>query len=389
MSVTGYGGRKPGKHNYSNGLRLDISPKGKSVWVARVKIDGKYVTRKLADANEKCDRDDAWRLLREFKAMADQGEVKVKSSYTLGKMMTAWSDDKIDPGREKPWSERHHQKTVSRLKKALGDLWDTRMEDITLRGLNTHLIDWVGQGNSRDTAGRVWGWVREAWEEQVNLGNFEYCPLNRKPDRLRVRKGEGFPSYGADIPKLRKLYHAIRLSDHARSVRHVGQLCLLTGLRISEITKLELSDIRGNEIWVPRERMKVKDTRKRSAYFIVPITGSAQAIIDEAIEAATSECLFPGPRTGKPISSEGVEKMYAKLSGMAHTPHGCRKSLNSWAIEQGYSLQACKALLDHDVFSDVTQRYTVVELKEDRRQILTAWDGEITSSNVIRLKNPA
>jgi len=368
-----------------DGLRLDIGSTGKSVWVARIKVNGKYTTRKLGEAGPDCGKREARRLLAELRAKANSGELDsgkqvLKTTLTLGGMMKEWAADKSNQTRAKPWSVRHREKTEARIEKALSNLLEEPMETLKLPMLNTHLIGWVAEGNSRDTAGRVWSWVREAWDEQVNIGTLEYCPMVRKPDRLKVSKGGRFPSYGNKPKKLQALYRSIELSNRSRPIRHVGQLCILTGLRITEIRMLEAKDICEEEAWIPRERMKVKDARRKSPHFVVPLSEPALAIINDALEIADGGFLFPGPRTGTPISAEGVEKMYASFTNHEHTPHGCRTSLNSWALEQGYNPIACKTILDHAAFDDQTQTYADVAFLEERRKILTAWGTLITQS---------
>ena len=382
----GFGGLGPGKYAMGDGLRLDVGSTGKSTWVARIRINGSYTTRKLAAAGPNCGKREARNLLGDLKARAMVGQLgpgkrRTSGTTSLGQMMQGWAADKSNPTRSKPWSERHRDKTEARIKKALGVLWDEPMETLKLPVLNTHLVDWVMQGNSRDTAGRVWSWVREAWDEQVNIGTLEYCPMVRKPECLKVNKGNRFPSYGNQPNKLRVLYRAIELSQRSRSVRHVGQLCILTGLRISEIRKLMVPDVRGRDVWVPRERMKVKDARRKSPHFIVPLSSAAIAIIQDALEAADGGYLFPGPRTEQPIAAEGVEKMYQALTSRAHTPHGCRTSLLSWSVEQDYNPIACKTLLDHAAFDDQTQTYADVAFLDERRKILEAWGELITRSS--------
>lgn len=381
--VTGYGNKPPGRHTYGDGLLLQISPKGKSVWYVRMQVNGKWTMRSIGQANQSLTVKTARQRAADLIEQAKSGDIALRSEQigpsrlnraTLGGTVTHWANRMLKQGN---WTERHHAKTLERMEKHLLPLWKEKSAELTRPQITRHLetIDSV------DTAGRMFAWVKEALEDSCDRGELEFVVLGRKPKSLTVPKSKKNtrPSYGDDIGKLSALYNDIRLSDASRSIRLAGQLIILTGLRIGEVTTLkpEYYDHGNAQLVIPREEMKEKDHWRDD--FIVPLSAPAVAVIEQAIETQANGWLFPGPRTGKPVTHEGIEKLFQRLTNREHTPHGTRASLKTWALHQDYPPIICRSLIDHATSTGADEHYDKTSFVPQRREILNAWAESVAN----------
>lgn len=379
--ITGYGNKPPGRHGYGEGLVLQVSPKGKSTWYVRFKVNGKWTMRSIGEAGQTLDSTYAKRRAADLIEQANSGEVSLRSErvgtrqldrMTLGGMVTHWANRMVTQGS---WTERHHAKTLERMAKHLEPLWKVKSADLTRPQISRHLETIT----SVDTAGRMFTWVKESLEDACDRGEMDFCVLGRKPKSLTVPKSRRNtrPSYGDDMVKMSALYKAIRLSDACRSVRLAAQVVMLTGLRMGEATHLRAEYYEDGQIVIPRSSMKEKDHWRGD--FIVPLSPAAQAVIEDALETAVGGWLLPGPRTGKPVTHEGVEKLFQRLSNRKHTPHGTRSSLKTWALHQGHAPIICRSLIDHATSTGADEHYDKTSFVPQRAEILLAWAKELAA----------
>lgn len=354
----GYAKKPTGRHSYGDGLYLQVSPKGLSVWKLRVREGGKDTLKKLGTASSA--HNVHWARARAEELL----ETGSNRAGTLGAMLEAWI-------AEKDWSDSHRDKTLGRLKTHLAPLWDTQAGELT----RPEFISVLSDVDSKDTAGRLFTWCRECLEDAVDNGELGICVLGRKPDRFKVSKKHRNPraSFGRDYDGLRTLYRDIKTGEATRSVRLASQFLLLSGLRINEVTPLRVEYVQGDELHIPRSVMKEKDHWRGDTY-IVPLAPEAKRIIDDALETAEDGLLFWGSRSKRPVTDAAIEKLFRTLTDRKHTPHGTRASLRTFA------LQDCKAreivadsLIDHATSKGTGASYDKTDFVEDRRKILKRW----------------
>ncbi len=386
--VKGYGGRKPGTHRsgFGNGIFLHVAKDGKSTWHVRFKLDGKDVSRRVETANQSCDLNRAKALSTDVIARARRGEmpsgrVKTLSTDSLGTHFTEWADAKLS---SESWSKRHHKKSLETAEQKLGDLWFRPTNAINRR----ELIEQLEGSGSADRAGRLFNWLDEMYEELMNRDVLQSKPIGKKPSTLKPKKGKGFPSFGLKgVPKLIELYHRIRLADEIdASSRLCHQTMILIGSRNTASRWLEKGwvDFKKKEIVFPRSLQK-KDDEERGD-FIVPMSPQLIAVMNEAMERADrleTPYLFPSFRRRAPnedgiiepvIDMNGLSKLMRDWTGREHSPHGNRKCLVSWAVENlDIEEHVAKALLDHDPFSGALKHYNTAQFVQQRRAVLDAW----------------
>ena len=373
--VKGYLNKAPGTYSYGDGLTLRVSPKGVSTWSARITIGGIRTLRKLGAASPAFNTQSARRAAFEAMQAAESGKLSMGGglvvdagghSATVGSLVTQWADGMLAQDR---WTKRHHQKTVARIELHTSGLWRCPVAGLSRPEINRELA----KIESVDTAGRVFGWIKEAFEDAVDRGDLDFCVLGRRPKAFLVTKKnkQTRKSYGTDFDKLRALYNKIRISDNARAVRQAGQISILTGLRLGEVIGLRSDYFDGSVLLIPRAEMKEKDTWR--ADFTVPLSPPALEIIEESAASSVDGWLFVGPKSGRPISHEGVERMFRKFSNREHVPHGTRTSLYTWALELETPVNIADSLIDHATSKGTGGHYDQTQYIPQRTRLLEQW----------------
>lgn len=364
--MKGYGKKEPGQYSYGAGLRLHVGKKGVSSWHIRIRSNGKDTTTVIGAADSQ--QNERW-ARRQIELMKTGQQV---SSGTLGPAITDWANSKL---KTKRWSTDHHKKTTDRIKKHCGKLLEVKIAELTRPIIVSELetIDDI------DTAGRLYAWIKECLEVQVDRGALDYCVLGRKPETLTLPKSakDRQKSFGENYTKVAELLRAIKLSDATRSVRLAGQLSILSGLRLGNVVQLKTEFVHHDRIIIPRALMKTKDHWRKD--YQLPIPGELKVIIDAAVESAEQGWLFFNTRMGRPVTVEAVEKQFRELSQRQHVPHGSRTSLYTFALEVLRVRESvAKSLLDHATSDGAAQHYDATEFYDERQEVLTAWCDLLT-----------
>lgn len=184
--------------------------------------------------------------------------------------------------------------------------------------------------------------------------------LQTLPDTLNVKEVEKLLQIGDDGQPL------------TRRDKAMLELLYATGLRVSELIGLELSDIHLNSGYL---RTIGKGDKQR----IVPIGEVAVEVLSQYIETVRpalskgrqiSDCVFLN-RSGKGLTRQGFWKMIKRRALQAGikknvTPHTLRHSFATHLLENGADLRVVQMLLGH-VDISTTQIYTHVTRDHVRR----------------------
>jgi integrase/recombinase XerC len=136
------------------------------------------------------------------------------------------------------------------------------------------------------------------------------------------------------------------------------------GLRVSELTGLNLDDIDRTEHWV---RVRGKGKKERQ----VPYAGKAAEALDRYLAerpvVRDEPAVFLNHRQGRLTARgvRGIVKLYATLTGSDPTlhPHSFRHAFATHLLADGADLRAIQELLGHARLS-TTQKYTQVSLTD-------------------------
>ena len=123
-----------------------------------------------------------------------------------------------------------------------------------------------------------------------------------------------------------------------------------TGIRVSELSNLMLSDVEASE----RKGSLTVRSGKGGKFRVLPLNVDARRAIASYLEVrpmVSTDRLFVGQR-GEGVSSRAVELLVAKYARLANlegvTPHTLRHSFGKHALDAGADLVSVAALLGHE-----------------------------------------
>jgi integrase len=137
-------------------------------------------------------------------------------------------------------------------------------------------------------------------------------------------------------------------------------------------------------LWtVPAERMK-GDREHR-----VPLSSRAVAIVTEMAEIRFSEFVFPGVKSGRPLTDKALLMLLRDLHP-GITTHGFRSTFKDWASETtSFPDHVSEAALAHVSADKVRAAYARSDLFEQRQRLMEAWAthcGGLTPAHVIQMR---
>ncbi len=176
------------------------------------------------------------------------------------------------------------------------------------------------------------------------------------------------PVFLTDIEAKRLIDTAYSLSFNHRGKRNytIIMLFLSTGLRVSELIDVRVSDIEsdGDRLVI---RVKGKGNKER----MIPLRNRGKAAVEAWLRErrdSRAEHLFFNPRTYQPITSAGILKMLkdmGKRAGITKTlsPHKLRHTFATDLIRHDVGIERIQDLLGH-VSLDTTRIYTHITTKD-------------------------
>ena len=171
----------------------------------------------------------------------------------------------------------------------------------------------------------------------------------------------------------------VRSSRAGIAVKLAFEFLILTAARSGEVRLATWDEIDTEAAtWtVPGARMKAGLEHR------VPLCDRAMAILDEARAIADgSGLIFPGTRTGKPLSDMTLSKLMGDL-GLDGVPHGFRSSFRDWASElTNAPRDVMEAALAHTVRDKVEAAYNRTDLFEHRRTLMDQWASYLDGADL-------
>ncbi|MBP0614297.1 tyrosine-type recombinase/integrase [Jiella mangrovi] len=124
-------------------------------------------------------------------------------------------------------------------------------------------------------------------------------------------------------------------------------------------------------LWtIPAERMKTGKAHR------VPLSARAVEILRTMKATAVNDLVFPGQRTGRPLSDMSLAKALKSAGSGEFTVHGFRSSFRDWVAEEtNFQREVAEAALAHSVGDAVERAYRRGDALEKRRKLMDAWAG--------------
>jgi integrase len=236
----------------------------------------------------------------------------------------------------------------------LEPIWQAKPETASrVRGRIEAVLDWAkarGYRNGENPA---------QWRGHLD---------NLLPARSKVRKVEHHPAL--PYAEIGDFIAALRGQEGvgARAL----EFLILTATRTGEVigARWEEFDLEKKVWTVPGVRMKAgKDHR-------VPLSDPALAIVEELKAERVNDhpFVFPGGRSGKPLSNMAMLQLLRRMGRGDLTAHGFRSSFRDWAAEcTHFPTEVAEMALAHTVGDKVEAAYRRGDLVEKRRELMEAW----------------
>jgi integrase len=250
-------------------------------------------------------------------------------------------------------------------------LWSGKTETASrVRGRIEAILDWakVRQYRTGENPAR--------WR-----GNLEYS----LPKRSKVQKVE----HHAALPYLEVGAFMSDLRKQEGVAAKALEFLILTASRTSEATGARWEEVDLDKgLWiVPASRIKAgKDHR-------VPLPAAALAILKQQAKNREGDFVFPGGKSGKPLSNNACLALLKRMKRSDLTSHGFRSTFRDWEAEQtNYARDVAEMALAHTIGDKVEAAYRRGDLFEKRRRLMDDWAKYCgtfaTAGKVIAINRP-
>lgn len=377
--------RNPGKYYDQHGLFLRIEPTGSRRWVQRVGVAGRQREIGLGSA-ELVSLAEARELAVSNKKLAKAGGDPLaakKERITVPSFNEAI--DKVIELNAPTWTNAKH---ANQFKSSLTNYVTPKLGRRPVNDIHAADILSVLQSiwvEKNETARRVKQRISTIMKWAIAQGFRNDDPtltLNQVLPKLSRKI-----KHRASLPytEVSKCLDSVRKSDAMVSTKLAIELLVLTATRSGEVRLADWNEINHEDrTWtIPASRMKTKEKH------IIPLSDRALELLNEARKLSEIGLIFPGMRSGRPISDMTMSKLI-KVLGYQVDIHGFRTSFRTWAQEQtNTTREVAERALAHKISNKVEAAYARSDLFEKRRKLMNTWASYLTSSdeNVIALVN--
>jgi integrase len=165
------------------------------------------------------------------------------------------------------------------------------------------------------------------------------------------------------------------------------EFTILTAARTGEVLGARWDEIDLEQrLWtIPAQRMKAAREHR------IPLSAPAAALLERLQSVREGDLIFPGARSGQPLSNMAMIVVLRRMSRPDLTVHGFRSTFRDWASEcTRFEREAVEMALAHAVGSKVETAYRRGDLFDKRRRLMDAWaqfcSKESAASTVVPLR---
>lgn len=375
-------GKAPAKLYDAGGLLLLVNPSGARLWRLKYRLGGKERSAALG----------AYPVVSIVEARA--------KAATAKKLIGRGVDPAVQHREERTAAYIASTNTFERVSREFLELDDTKAERTAdkhewLHGLLSPLhkrlissikapdvikvLKAIEATGKREAARRCSQYAGRVFRFAIQSG---YCELNAAADlrgALKPVKVESHPGI-TDPVLFGRLMRDIDEDEYAFvTVRHSLQVMARVFLRSGELRGALWQEINLEKAeWrVPASRMKMKREH------LVPLSTQVVAILRKQHEiSGTGELVFPGARSGRPISDAALgvaikRLLYLWTVPVAHVPHGFRTSASTMLNEKGFDPAIVELQLSHAKRDKIAGIYDKSQRVTERRAMMQEWSDYI------------
>lgn len=350
----------PGMHLDGDGLYLQVTPTGARSWILRYRFGHKRREMGLGSVRLFGLAEARKRALDARRLLADGIDPIVARTAARGDTTRTWGeavDDFIERMAPEWKSATHRAQWVATLE-TYGPSRKSLVASIDTAAVMACLTPiWT---TKTETATRVRGRIERVWAAERVRGTVagenparwrgHLALLLAKPSKVaKVRHHRAMPF--ADVPAF---YRSLGDSKTDRAIAFT----ILTAARTSEVTGMDVAEVKGDVWTVPAERMKAGRIHR------VPLVPAALALL---------------PANGRPFAMSENTMLYRlqrpapKGYGRPFTIHGLRSSFRDWAAENGWPGDVAEMALAHTIRDETEAAYRRGDLLDRRRELMQAW----------------
>lgn len=371
----------PGRYCDGGGLWLQVKPGGTKSWLLRYMHRGRARAMGLgpaeliglADARERAR--EARRLLLDGIDPIDRRRQERQTRQLEATKATTFADavERYLLSHERSWRNDKHRAqwraTLSTYalpeigKLPLGDI-DTPLVLKILSPIWSVKPETASRLRGRIEAVLAWG-IAQGLRAGPNPAMWKNHLSKLLPPRARMATVQ----HHAALPYVELPAFMAGLRAHIGLSAAALRFTILTAARTGEAINARWSEIDlAARLWtIPPKRMKAGRQHR------VPISDAALEVLATLPRMADCDYVFPGARTGKPLSNMAMLQLMRELRP-GYVPHGFRSSFKDWATEAtGHPREAIELALAHRVGDAVEQAYMRGDLFEKRRALMSDW----------------
>ena len=376
--------KEPGKYYDLHGLFLRIEPTGSRRWVQRVSVAGRQREIGLGSA-DLVTLSEARELAVSNKKLARGGSDPLAAKQErLAIPSLNEAIDKVIELNAPTWTNAKH---AAQFKSTLTNYVTPKLGRRPVNDIQTADILSVLQPIwvlKNETARRVkqrigtvmkWAIAQGYRTDDPTLALNQVLP---KPNRR--------PKHRASLPytDVSDCLNVIKQSDAMLSTKLAIELLVLTATRSGEVRLANWSevDFEARSWIIPAERMKMKEEH------IIPLSDRALEVLQEAKPLSDVGLIFPGMRSGRPMSDATMSKLVKEL-GYPVDIHGFRTSFRTWVQEQTNTAhEVAERALAHKITDKSEAAYARSDLFEKRRKLMDAWASYLNDepAKVVQLR---
>ncbi|MBK6973246.1 MAG: integrase arm-type DNA-binding domain-containing protein [Sterolibacteriaceae bacterium] len=388
---------KPGLYGDGAGLYLQIGPTGGKSWLFRFMLNGKaremglgpQHTIKLPEARAKaaaCRRllldgkdpieERKATTLRQRLETARAATFKLCAERYIASHRTGWKNAKHASQWENTLGEYVFPiigdlpvaaVDTSLVMKCLLPIWTNRTETATrVRGRIESILDWATVSNYRQ------GENPARWRGHLD----KLLPRRTKVAKVKHHSALPYSQISTFVENLR--------TQNGISARAL-EFTILTAARSGEVRGARRDEFDLNtRMWtIPAARMKADREH------CVPLSNEAVRLIEALPRFAGTDLLFPGSKSGKPLSdmsltavirrmdtgqSGGDRNGWRDTEGRVITAHGFRSAFRDWAGETtSFPREVIEHALAHQLKDKAEAAYARGTLFDKRRHLMSDW----------------
>lgn len=372
--------KKPGLYGDGDGLSLQIAKGGSKSWIYRFMLNGKARSMGLGSANT-YSLSEAREMAIECRKLSragidpieDKGKGRALAALEAAKAITfQHAAEKYIETHKIGWRSPKHAEQwsatlntyaypiigsvsvqtidVALVMRIIEPIWATKTETASrVRGRIENVLDWATAHGYRagDNPAR--------WRGHMD---------KMLPERAKVRKVQHYPALPyTDIGEFMS-----ELKKHDGTASKALEFLILTVCRTNEVLKSVPHEFNlEDNLWtIPGERMKASRNHR------IPLSAPAKAIVEEFKTAETY--IFPGGKSGKPLSNNALLALLKRMGRSDITVHGFRSTFRDWAAEQtNYAREVAEMALAHAIEDKTEAAYRRGDLFEKRQRLMDDW----------------